>query len=547
MAHMRISPARGRSVSVGRTRRARSLVAAALVCVLSIAVTARGEEPLRIGKINIVTEDVYTEQEAAKGAAYGLVNTLHVQTRASVIHKMLLFDEGDLYVPSRLAETERNLRKLNFIQSASVVAGEPHDGVVDVTVVTQDAWSTEPGGSVGSAGGGTSGSASVRETNFLGFGKELTVEYASDPDRTGLGFQYEDPALFGNYWRANFGMANNSDGKTSKFLVERPFYSFATTSSVRALASDQTQETRVYENGEVASLFKEETKSYVLSAGRALSASDALAQRLTLGFQFDESKFAPVVGEPSATLPEDREFRYVVADYEFAVNKFRKLNFVSRDLRYEDFRVGTQINLRAGISPTAFGVDETTGLLGFAISRGFEPGPNTLLLARLSWESRIGATNSNEIIGGDFRFIRRTEAAHPHALVGRVNIISGNDLDGEKQFFADGDTGLRAYRLHAFSGDSSLIMNLEERLFLGRELWQVLSPGVAVFVDAGNAANGSDAFDPGNLHFDAGFGLRIGVSRTPRNIFRLDFAYAFDPDPLGNQGWLVSFSGSQAF
>jgi len=140
--------------------------AAACRSVFRIGTAARGGERLRIGKINIVTEDVYTEQEAAKGSAYGVVNTLHVRTRASVIHKMLLFSEGDVFVPSRLAETERNLRKLNFIQSASVVAGEPHDGVVDITVVTQDAWSTEPGGRLGSAGGGTSGSASGRETNW---------------------------------------------------------------------------------------------------------------------------------------------------------------------------------------------------------------------------------------------------------------------------------------------------------------------------------------------------------------------------------------------
>jgi outer membrane translocation and assembly module TamA len=212
-----------------------------LACALAIAGAARAEEPLHIGKITIVTEDVYTDAEAAKGAAYGVVNTLHVRTRASVIERMILFSEGDVYVPSRLAETERNLRKLNFIGSASVVAGEPHDGVVDVTVVTQDAWSTEPGGSVGSAGGGTSGSLSVRETNFLGLGKELTVEYASDPDRSGLGFQYEDPSLFGHYWRADLGYANNSDGKLSKFLVERPFYSFASTWSVRALAFDQNR------------------------------------------------------------------------------------------------------------------------------------------------------------------------------------------------------------------------------------------------------------------------------------------------------------------
>lgn len=37
------------------------------------------------------------------------------------------------------------------------------------------------------------------------------------------------------------------------------------------------------------------------------------------------------------------------------------------------------------------------------------------------------------------------------------------------------------------------------------------------------------------------------MTRTTKNVFRLDFAYAIDPDPLGRQGWLVSFSGGQAF
>jgi hemolysin activation/secretion protein len=123
----------------------------------------------------------------------------------------------------------------------------------------------------------------------------------------------------------------------------------------------------------------------------------------------------------------------------------------------------------------------------------------------------------------------------------------GSDLDTDEQFFADGLTGLRGYRLYAFEGDSSLILNLEQRVFLGREILQLVSPGFAVFVDAGNAADGSDAFKPGNLHADAGVGLRFGLVRTPKNIFRVDFAYAFDADPSGRKGWLLSFSGQQAF
>jgi hypothetical protein len=91
------------------------------------------------------------------------------------------------------------------------------------------------------------------------------------------------------------------------------------------------------------------------------------------------------------------------------------------------------------------------------------------------------------------------------------------------------------------------VLNLEHRIYLGREIWKSVSPGVAFFVDAGNAAYGSAAFDPGNLKLDAGFGLRFGLTRTTKNVFRLDFAYALDPDPYGRQGWLVSFSGGQAF
>lgn len=41
--------------------------------------------------------------------------------------------------------------------------------------------------------------------------------------------------------------------------------------------------------------------------------------------------------------------------------------------------------------------------------------------------------------------------------------------------------------------------------------------------------------------------LRIGASRSPGSMFRLDFACAFDPDPLGRDAGLVSFSGTQAF
>jgi hypothetical protein len=90
-------------------------------------------------------------------------------------------------------------------------------------------------------------------------------------------------------------------------------------------------------------------------------------------------------------------------------------------------------------------------------------------------------------------------------------------------------------------------MNLEQRFFLGREMWQFLSPGFVLFVDLGNAGVGSDTFDTSKLKVDAGIGLSLGLTRTARNIIRIDLAYAFDEDPLGRSGLLISFSSRQAF
>ena len=541
----RIAPQAVGVSSSGST--AASLIVGALLGLAILAAPADAEETLRVGTVTVVTDDVYTAEEVGSGRAYGVVNSLHIKTRESVVRRLLLFREGDVFVESRLAESERNLRALGFIRAATVTASEPHDGMVDITVVTQDSWSTEPGGSVGSAGGGTDASLELRETNFLGLGKEMSIAYDTDPDRSGFSFRYEDPVAFGRYWRGELVYADNSDGSRARVLVDRPFFSFSTPWSVRALADDETLESRIYGDAAVVSEFSESRRTLAFGFGRGLAANDARAHRMMLGCELERREFAPLIDGFTTTLPADREFRYVVVGYEYAQNQFRKLNFVDRDMRFEDYRVGTKFNLRAGISPSLFGVDDTSGILGASVSRGFAITPDSLLLGALSWESRVGAANRNEILGLDLRYIRRTESTHPHALVGRISARSGNELDEEKQFFADGDTGLRGYRLHAFSGDSSLLINLEERIFLGRELWQVVSPGLAVFVDAGNAANGSDAFDPRDLHVDAGVGLRIGASRSPRSIFRLDFAWAFNPDPLGRDGLLISFSGSQAF
>ncbi|HSN67730.1 MAG TPA: hypothetical protein VLV48_00700, partial [Thermoanaerobaculia bacterium] len=56
-----------------------------LVLILALAsAAAHAASDLRIGAITIVTEDVFTEQEAAEGGAYAWTNALHIATRPAV-------------------------------------------------------------------------------------------------------------------------------------------------------------------------------------------------------------------------------------------------------------------------------------------------------------------------------------------------------------------------------------------------------------------------------------------------------------------------------
>ncbi|MGH9400228.1 MAG: hypothetical protein ACRD00_07650, partial [Thermoanaerobaculia bacterium] len=171
-----------------------------IALVFALAAAAGAEEPPRIGEIRVRVLDVFSPEEAVKGWFYRAANAIHIETRSQVIRKFLLFRAGEPFDRFLLEQTERNLRRLRFIKSASVTASAPHDGIVDVDVVTQDSWTLSPSGSLAVKGGQTTWSLSIEERNFLGFGKDVGIDYEKGTERTIRAVSYHDPYLFGAYW-----------------------------------------------------------------------------------------------------------------------------------------------------------------------------------------------------------------------------------------------------------------------------------------------------------------------------------------------------------
>jgi hypothetical protein len=154
----------------------------------------------------------------------------------------------------------------------------------------------------------------------------------------------------------------------------------------------------------------------------------------------------------------------------------------------------------------------------------------------------------NSISEGSLLAVWRPVRNVAQTVVGRVALSLGNALDRDFQLAADGATGLRGYRLHAFTGDRRLLVNVEDRVRITPELLHLFEIGAAAFVDAGYAWPVGAPMRLSDMRVDAGVGLRIALPRASRlGIFRLDLAYALRPDLQGRRGFLVSFSSSQAF
>lgn len=524
----------------------KSVILVFLGLTFASAIVAQTESPLRIGTITIHPLDVYSQDESRHGRLYELADRLHIETRRSVIEKFLLFRSGDVYSVERLEETERNLRALQFLKSASVIASPPRDGVVDVTVTTQDSWSIAPETQAGSKGGKSTVGATLSETNLLGLGKDLELGWQRGVDRSRVGVRYSDPAFFAPYWRANFGYAVNSDGYDHHVQVLRPFYSFATPWATEMSFTGFRQADHLYGGGIEVERFRQRHREINASFGMALTPNDLNARRITAGLHSIHDSFAFMRRKVAQPLPDDREFRYLFVRYESIANDFVKLNFVNKDVRYEDFNLGRQYSIECGVSPRAVGAERTTSYVRVAAGDGKWLGDGFVQPA-LALSSRIGGGLQNSLATSSLLFVRRGgNTSYPTAFFTRVSAASGWRMDREQQFFADGLTGLRGYRAHAFSGTRSFVINVEERLYLGHEILQLASPGVVVFADAGNATSGGFT-NLLRLKSDIGVGLRMGLPRTPKNLLRVDLAYALNRDPLGRKGWLVAFSSGQAF
>jgi len=179
-----------------------------------------------------------------------LANWLHNNTKEKVIRHNLFFNNYDRVSPFLLANNERYLRNLPYIQDAKIVLRpvRNHPDSVDVAIFVKDVFSI--GGNI-RLHSYQSLSATVQEDNFVGWGDRLQFQTLFDQRRRpvfGYGMSYIKRNVAGSFidlsgGYLNFSPAFNTGRKeenTGFVRMEKPFvdpYSLWTWSAAAELHS----------------------------------------------------------------------------------------------------------------------------------------------------------------------------------------------------------------------------------------------------------------------------------------------------------------------
>jgi outer membrane protein assembly factor BamA len=490
-------------------------------------------EQVVIGNVVLEKQDVFDlSNPKENNALYRLANRLHIITRDSVIEKQLLFKPGDIYSKRLMEESERILRRNTYFYDVTITPNNLKQGTVDVHVSTRDVWTLRPGFSVSRSGGENNTSFKIEELNLFGFGQQLLLSRSSDVDRDSTLFEFQDKNIGRNRTGVKISLAENSDGHSNLLSVVRPFYALDTRWAAGVRLFDDERRSSLYQLGEKAAVYDHERRFLSAFGGWSAGLRGGWVRRFTAGIVSDDNQFSDAMDPtlPSA-LPDDRKLVYPFLGIEILEDHFETTRNRDQIERTEDFFMGTRFAATLGWSDESFGADRDAVLFSASAGRSYGSLTEAALLLSGKASGRIeDGDAANALLELTARYYRQQSEKRTFFATLATTIGSNLDLDNPVEL--GGDTGLRGYPLRYQSGDSKLLLTIEQRYFWDWYPFRLLRVGGAIFADTGRTW-GDNPLGDQSLGWlsDVGFGLRFAPTRTgSRRMIHLDIAFPLNGD-----------------
>jgi len=533
-----------------------------LVCVIAVSdAAAQLDAPYpRIRHISIEHEPVFGPDEKLDEIPglpdltfiFHAANLLHIDTKPEVIRRELLVQEGDLADPALIAESERNLRAQPYIRQVRILTTTVGSGEVDLTVLAQDTWTTQPRASISSGGGSTKSSFGFVETNLLGYGKEIRALYRTGIDRSSSVFQYLDPRIFGTRFAGSGAYADTSDGRVAAGGLVYPFFSLETPWAGGVNLSTRRERNKIFDHfGNEVAQFRRRQDGVSTSVAHRLEflSDESVVWRLGAFYRRSEETFIPIQGSRATLRPEDRrESQPGLSLHREEVNFVREHHLDLFD-RIEDLNLGNIFDAELGYSWRALDALVDEPIFTASDRQGFDFGPGRkVLLYGLATGRHANGDFQNAVVETEGVSYFRFHLSWEHTLVTRFKIDLGRNLDKDTQIFLGSFNGLRGFDTRQFVGEKRFIFNMEDRVFFVNDLFHLISLGAVVFFDSGYVWDRNQRIDVTQMATSVGIGLRVDALRgAGEALFRIDLAVPITDGGAGKHGPEIVFGSGQSF
>jgi hypothetical protein len=183
----------------------------------------------KIGRIRIQQLDVFgpTLQDTTRRASGWIEktgNAIHMKTIEKKLMGQLLFNPGETVNPQLMAENEKFIRELPYIQDVAILlsCSEVDDDLVDVVVVIKEKFEYGVSGNLSS----NSTEWEVTDQNMFGIGHQFSAGmgyYLSETPRWQGSFKYEISDFDRKFIRTGIGYTNTYRKKAVNAFAEKKF------------------------------------------------------------------------------------------------------------------------------------------------------------------------------------------------------------------------------------------------------------------------------------------------------------------------------------
>lgn len=493
-------------------------------------------EGTRIAAIRVVRHNVFDVDNPETSAwPYRAANALHILSRERFIRSLLLFKEGDPVDSALLAESERLLRATGFLNPVRITAHPGEDGA-EVVVETFDQWTLDVDVSFGIHGSRRRTGLAVEDSNFLGLGKGLLVDWRRDQERNSVTLGYEDPVFLGTRWRLAFSHVEASDGDGDEFRLEYPFFALSTPLAGGVRVKHETRTSWLYAGGKKQVSGHTSRTATRVWAGARLPSWEPNHDRLIVGFFTDRVSYEDWSWLEGGEFepPASRHLSGLELGWERQTSRFEVVQGFRSWQRQEDLALGPSWSVSVGVSLPELGGDRTRALVRGSGHAGFLHGELfTSLEAAVS-----GRLERGRIHDGVFSVEGVAAMIGERGWRARLAADVGVRLDRDRQLTLGADTGLRGWDPDTFDGTSRAVANLEWRTRLTDEVLHLAILGFAVFADAGYSWGARVGRGTGRVRGNVGVGLLAEITRSARvRVVRIELA---KPDDGGKPLFLIT-------